>query len=436
MDLRFDGKDSTDIRIEPTGPSAEHAILNFKNILASPGESAAPQAAKAMVRAAAGVRDAEPEDRPPLQGVLSNLIYALLLREQSGSWPAPHIKALLGLGDAGRRIVLRGLSRGQVLAKALHRSLEGCSILDQVRLLNMVLLRPRGMDPELTAMVWERMNRLLRSHPDECLTLLEELARQGRTLAYPVQKAIMDSAFWVWIKQVLREKLEDEHLAYLSRAMSRLQSEECAHELARMLGRCGPEALPEVLNALAQTGARRDPRLIEAVHGLCCHKNRDVRIGALSALIELGDPGAPKGLAKLAAKSPDDVEVLLMACRLDRAGFKPMLSELPGAARREMVARMLSLLSQLKPRALADAARLLAGENHPQAEAAVAEFILAHRERRPPPVRRTAEDELPLYASPPEPAAPDGGQDASRKLAAKSACLAEILKSGAQIRGG
>ncbi|MFW5837775.1 MAG: class I adenylate cyclase, partial [Desulfovibrionaceae bacterium] len=92
--------------------------------------------------------------------------------------------------------------------------------------------------------------------------------------------------------------------------------------------------------------------------------------------------------------------------------------------------------SQLKPRALASAARLLAGEDHPQAKAAVADFILAHRERRPRPVRRTAEAELPLYAAPPEPAAPDGGQEGLLKRAAKPAGLAEILESGALVRGG
>lgn len=416
--------------------SAERLILELKNILATPEGATLAQAPKLMARAEEKIRIAEPEDRETLSAVLANLVYSLLLRAENAFWPVSHVKTLLRLGDPGRRLVLRGLTEGAVPPETLHRGLDQTPIPDQMRLLNMLLLRPRDMDAEVSSMVWGRLNRLLRAHPDECLGILEELARRNRPLAYPVQKAVMESALWVWIKQLLRTELNEEQRAYAARALSRLQCEPVAFELARLAAGGGADSLPEVLGALEAVGAKRNSRLLAAVHQLLRRDNYAMRLRVLAALIELRDPAAPKILARLAAHSPDDPETRLMACRLDLAGFKKMLAELPERSRPEFVAGMVSLIARLKPKDLARAAQLVSGEDEKQAREKVVGFLLAHEQRTPQSDPLRDSEPLPIYASPPEPAAPGAEPSGLFAKAAQSGSLSEALQSGAKVPGG
>jgi adenylate cyclase class 1 len=187
---------------------------------------------------------------------------------------------------------------------------------------------------------------------------------------------------------------------------------------------------------LAAAGAKRDSKLLLAIRKLLRRGDDVIRRRALAALIDLRDPAAPEALARLAAQAPDDPEVRLMVCRLDQAGFNRMFAKLQEPWRPEFIPGMLSLIARLKPKDLAQAVKLVGGEAGKQARKKVADFLLAHERQALQDVPLRESEPLPVYASPPEPAAPEAPPSGLFAKAVSPASLAEVVQSGARVQGG
>jgi adenylate cyclase class 1 len=322
-------------------------VVTLRESLQGGGDSPAV-VLRDLRRAADLARDpaCPPADRERALVTLAVLIHGFLAGEPDKEFSAEALRLLLSLGRAGTVLGLKHLRRRGLPAPEAAKLLLSGSGPEQLALLNQYFQAPRDLDPALDAALWKAFLALASGGAE---LLLDHLAR-GPRLALPIQRVLVEGAFWMWMRRLFQGGLAPEETAYVARGLAALESPEVAAFLAARLGAAPPGAVEALVGAVAAAGPSRDPRVLGPLAGLLDHAEPRVRRAALAALLTVQAPRA--ALAFLKCRRQEGLGAGSLApevLRLNGAEFRALLSRLDAPGRSALVLELFSALARFFP---------------------------------------------------------------------------------------
>ncbi len=299
---------------------------------------------------------------------------------------------LLRLGGIGDVLAGAYLRKNKLPRETLIGTLNAMAPTHKLALANSFFRHPAKHDPWFLQWAHEVARGIQGDDPEEALLFLEGLADSEIGLANPMQRELLRGRFGVWLQRLLHLDLNDEQLAFMTRASRCLASHFVALSLVRTLDKQRGERLAEVLECVGVCGRKQDPTLEAKVLPYVRHEEERVAVAALRALAALRTEKLPQALAYVYVQRPAFKDALLpLLLRMNATGLRIFLARLPHVERLELAPRLAALIATFCPVWMLDALRRKEEEGREHGEGwkrlvqAMEDFLLAH-----PPLSRDA----------------------------------------------
>lgn len=292
----------------------------------------------------------DPTDRERVSQALAHAVFAILEEETDKSFVPEALKVLFSLDRTGAVLGLKYLRRRRMPAPEVEKILLSCARPTLLSLINDVFQAPMDLDPALETRLWKSFTSLANEDAELILGFLSGCAAQGRPLALPLQKTLVEGAFWMWMRRLLKDGLGPEQMAFVARGLAALGSGEVAAVLAARLEEGDLEVIRPLLSVLEGAGPTRDPRVLKPLAALLDHPGETTRLAALGVLIALKAPKAGLAWLKCRRMGKKALPALtLIALKLDGQELRALLAALPVEERRLLVLALFSALAGLAP---------------------------------------------------------------------------------------
>ncbi len=356
-------------------------IVKLRENLHKPLADGLPVILRDLRRAAELARDPSQNlaERERTAHSLATLIFAFLEEETDKAFGPEALRLLFTLGRPGIVLGLKHLRRRRLPAPEAEALILSGPKPEQLLFFNHYFQAPADLDPVLDARFWKAFLALASEDAELILNFLG----QGLRLALPIQKALVEGSFWMWMRRLFKGGLAPDQAAYVANSLAALESAEVAVHLAGLLDTSSAQAVRALLTAMGAAGATRDPRIIKPLAGLLDHADLAVRQAALGLLVGMKAPRAALAWAKCSRQGKEGRPALaLIALKMDSEEFRALLSALPVEDRKELILTLFSALSLFFPgflhRFLGSAA------SGAKAAAAVDALMAFSRDHKPP----------------------------------------------------
>lgn len=279
---------------------------------------------------------------------LAHLVAAMLKTTKDKAFVKFCLRMLIQLDAVGRILACSYLHEELMPMREVLTILARFPLNDQLILVNRFLHNPRFADPKFLRWAFDAITQAQGDDPEEVLLFLEQLPETGDAPSNPVQRELLRGRFGVWLTQLLKLRLSQEQVRYMTRTAGLLHSHTLAVNLARHLERADQETLCAMLDIIGLGGKKQHKLLVQHVNRFIRHPSSQVKHRALRALVRLKSNRLNQALSLLYRNHPKFRRTLfLVLLTLDGPDLFRFLKELTQTERKEIILFIVALLSSL-----------------------------------------------------------------------------------------